>query len=191
MQYDPDIHHRRSIRLPLFDYSAPGAYFVTLCTHRKEFLFGIVAEGQMTQNECGEIVSLYWNYLPKRFARLEVDSFIVMPNHVHGIIGITGAVDEPPGVGAIHESPLRAQRRKMLLSKIIGYFKMNTSKRINEIRGTPERPVWQRNYYEHIIRNDDELCKIRGYMATNPLRWAQDRENPMAERDGDDEPPWV
>jgi REP element-mobilizing transposase RayT len=174
MPYDPDTHHRRSIRLHGYDYSRPGVYFVTLCTHSKEFLFGTVVDGQMKGNGCGEIVSLYWNHLPKRYPQVRLDSFVVMPNHIHGIVEIVGAIHESPliheppgggaihqspGAGAIHESPLR--RRTMLLSKIMGYLKMNTSKRINEIRGTPERPVWQRNYYEHVIRDEDELGKIR------------------------------
>ncbi len=97
-----------------------------------------------------------------------------MPNHFHGIIRIGGAV---------HKSSLPHQykatdRRKMLLPKAIGYFKMTSAKRMNDLRNTPGIPVWQRNYYEHVIRNEDELLKIREYIRTNPLRWAADRYNP-------------
>lgn len=183
MEYDPEIHHRRSIRLPGYDYSGEGAYFVTICTHQKKHMFGEVVEGEMKPNECGEIIALYWNHLSRRYPSIELDEFVLMPNHIHGIIRIVGAIHESPlrsiretPAGAIHESPLR-KRRKMLLSKIVGYFKMNTAKRINETRNTPALAVWQRNYYEHIVRNDDELNKIRDYIATNPLRWSTDPEN--------------
>jgi REP element-mobilizing transposase RayT len=182
MPYDPKIHHRRSIRLPGYDYSQTGAYFVTICAHQKKHLFGEVIEGEIKTNEIGEMIRLYWNHLPRRYPNVELDEFVLMPNHIHGIIRIVRAVHEPPLPpnavkfvrGAIRESPLR---RKMLLAKIIGYFKMNTAKRINEIRGVAGVPVWQRNYYEHIVRNNDELNKIRDYIATNPLRWPTDPEN--------------
>jgi len=183
MPYDPKIHHRRSIRLPGYDYSQTGAYFVTICAHQKKHLFGEVIEGEVKTNEIGEMIWLYWDHLPRRYPNIEIDKFVLMPNHIHGIIRIVEpvrAIHESPrktsrdSVGAVHEPPLR---RKMLLAKIIGYFKMNTAKRINEMRGLAGVPVWQRNYYEHIVRNDDELNKIRDYIVTNPLRWPTDPEN--------------
>jgi len=96
MKYDPEIHHRRSIRLREYSYSCPGAYFVTICTREKEHLFGDVVEGEMKLNEYGQIAALCWNHLPKRFPRVELDAFIVMPNHIHGIIRIVGMMDESP-----------------------------------------------------------------------------------------------
>jgi REP element-mobilizing transposase RayT len=192
MAYDPQTHHRRSIRLRGYDYSQAGAYFVTVCAHQKEHLFGQIVEGEMRTNEYGEIVRLYWKHLPRRHPGVQLDSFIVMPNHIHGII-IVGAVHEPPKTaGVIHELPLRHAtgairksplRRRMLLPNVIGYFKMKTGKRINQLRARPGAAVWQRNYYEHIIRSEDELGKIREYIATNPLRWLSDPENPGREVD--------
>jgi REP element-mobilizing transposase RayT len=211
MKYDPGIHHRRSIRFRGYDYSQPGAYFVTLCTHEKKHLFGEIVEGEMKLNESGEMLRVFWNHLPRRYSDVQLDSFVVMPNHIHGIV-VVGAIresplqktDDPRDVGAIHELPRdeREQegrfvnrpyqkraihesplRRRMLLPKAIGYFKMKTARRINELCGTRGAPVWQRNYYEHIVRNEDELGKIREYIATNPLRWLADPEN--AEREGD------
>jgi len=157
VRFDPDKYRRRSIRLQGYDYSQPGAYFVTICTHGQQNILGDVIDDSVHMSPLGEIVGQMWRGLPGRFERVELDQFVVMPNHVHGIIVITPVV----GVGAIHELPLRelprqskAQRRRMLLPKVIGYFKMNASKVINELRGTPGGLVWQRNYYEHIVRGD-------------------------------------
>ncbi len=184
MKYDPNEHHRRSIRLRNYDYSLPGAYFVTICAQGKVHVFGEVVEGEMKANEYGRTVTLYGNALPRCYPNIELDAFAVMPNHIHGIICIGGTACEPQGatVGAIHELPLH--RRKMALAKIVGYFKMNTAKRVNELRNTPGQPLRQRNYYEHIIRNDDELNKIREYISTNPLRWGTDPENVLLLRPG-------
>jgi REP-associated tyrosine transposase len=187
MKFDPEIHHRRSIRLGGYDYSQPGAYFLTVCVSGKEHLFGEIVEGQMLANERGELVARQWSDLPRHYPEIRLDAFCVMPNHVHGIIEIVApdvrAIRESSGqkpraehtVGAIHESPLR--RRRMLLPRIIGRFKMNTTKRINQVNGTAGRSVWQRNYYEHIIRNSRELDIIREYISTNPVRWSADPEN--------------
>ena len=189
MKDGPDTHHRRSIRLPGYDYSQPGAYYVTVCAHEKKHLFGEIIEGEMKPNQHAEVVRRVWEGLTRRYPAVQVDAFVVMPNHIHGVI-VVGAVREPHEVGAIHELPQgeyqRAVhepplRRRMLLPIVLGYFKMQTSKRINEMRDTPGAPVWQRNYYEHVVRNEDELGKIREYIATNPLRWVRDPEN--AERE--------
>lgn len=187
MKYDPTKHHRRSIRLKGYDYSQVGAYFVTLCTENRESLFGRVDDDEMCVNDFGMIATEFWDQIPHRFPGVELDEFVVMPNHVHGIIVIT---ENPAGaiwvganpVGAIHESPLQTQRRKMLLSKIIGYFKMNTAKRINAARDTAGTQVWQRDYYEHIVRDEHELSRLREYIANNPARWAEDEENVFVQR---------
>jgi REP element-mobilizing transposase RayT len=179
MPYDQDRHHRRSIRLQGYDYSQAGAYFVTMCAWERECLFGeITAEGNLQLNEYGQAVETVWESLPDRFQSIDIDAFVIMPNHVHAIIVIAESVDHP--VGAIHELPLQRplDRRKMLLPKMLGYFKMNAAKQINLLRQTPGIPVWQRNYYERVIRDEAELNSTRQYIASNPTRWADDQDNP-------------
>jgi len=197
MPYNPDIHKRRSIRLKGYDYSSEGAYFITLCTHHRECLFGEIKDGKMMLNEYGKMVEQIWLKIPERYNDIILDEFVIMPNHFHGIIIINNNNDF---VGAIHELPLRDKlpvqnempqresnelplqqnnddmihRRKMLLPKIIGYFKMNSAKQINQLRGTPGFPVWQRNYYERIVRDYKELCAIRQYIFDNPMNWEND-----------------
>lgn len=156
----------------------------------------------MRRNALGEIVELHWRDLPRHYPAVRLDAFVVMPNHAHAIIEIVGAIHESPQheiatvppvraihelpqreiatappVRAIRELPLRMQRRGMALAKIVGRFKMSTAKHINETRGTPIAAVWQRNYYEHVVRNERELQMIREYVTTNPLRWDTDPEN--------------
>ena len=186
MKYDSDIHPRKSIRLKDYDYSRIGAYFITICTYEKEYIFGNVENERMSLNQFGKMVLEYWNSLPGRYTNIELDAFVIMPNHVHGIIKIIEIV------GAIHELPLqtaninpKTERRRMLIPKVVGYFKMNSAKQINTLRNTTGMPVWQRNYYEHIIRNENKLNKIREYIQNNPLKWHLDRENP--ERTGSDQ----
>ena len=196
MKYNRQIHHRRSIRLQGYDYSQNGAYYVTLCTQNRECLFGEIVKGEMILNEYGKIVEQCWNNLSNHYDNIELDAYVIMPNHFHGIILITDTVDN---VGAIHELPLHElplhespihespiqspiqspqQRRKMLLPKIIGRFKMNSAKQINLMRNTPGISVWQRNYYEHIIRNNKSLENIRNYIINNPSEWYYDDYNP-------------
>ncbi len=184
MTFSPDIHHRRSIRLRNHDYSSVGACFVTICTAGRECLFGDVVDGTMRLNEAGWVVDTVWRSLPQRYPGIEMDAFVVMPNHTHGIIVINdtlGTSHASPslgqGVGAIHELPLR-NRRNMTLPKIIGYLKMNSAKRINQSRDNPGAPVWQRNYYERIIRDDRELNGIRQYIVDNPAKWEEDENHP-------------
>jgi len=180
MTFNPDIHHRRSIRLREYDYSTVGAYFVTVCVNGRECLFGDCVDGDMRVNDAGRMVVEWWLKLPERFPQVSLDEFVIMPNHVHGIVCIIDA-DVSDTVGAIHELPLhrvpsRQQRRTMLLPKIVGYFKMNTAKHINLMRNNPGVPVWQRNYYERVIRDDNQLAAIREYIANNPVNWAEDEE---------------
>ena len=179
--------NRRSIRLQEYDYSQAGNYYITVCTRDRQCLFGVIVNGQMQLNEAGRIVQNVWDDLPQFYQGLELDAFIVMPNHVHGVVVIRAAV------GAIHESPLPskssrptrlADRRRMLLSKIVGRFKMVTSKEINVRRGTPGQPVWQRNYYEHVIRNEASLRGIQQYIVDNPARWEFDPDNPTMSASG-------
>jgi len=180
MRFSLEENHRRSLRLEAYDYSQAGAYFVTLCAKDREGIFGEMADGSMTLSAFGEIARACWEDLPSCYPHVELDAFVVMPNHIHGIIVIS--------VGAIHELPLhddsalqnyRMRRRKMLLPKIVGYIRMSVGKRINQLRNTLGAPVWQRNYYEHVIRNEESLNAIRQYIAQNPVNWAHDEENPV------------
>ncbi len=175
MSYNPGRYHRRSIRLKSYDYSQTGAYFVTVCTLDRECVFGEIADGQMRLNPLGEIVQACWRSLPQHFSHLELDVIVIMPNHVHGIIVLNG-------VGAQHAAPLHRHPHTNVppgsLGAIVRSFKSAASKQINELRTPPGTPLWQRNYYEQIVRNADELHSIRQYIVNNPLQWALDRENP-------------
>jgi putative transposase len=150
---------------------------VTICTHRRACILGDVINSEMRLNEFGVIVNDYWNEIPGHFLNVGIDVFIVMPNHVHGIIALTdncrGGVS-PPNSGGEATSPLR----KHTLGQVIAYFKYQTTKSINRIRNTPGTPLWQRNYYEHVIRNENDIGEIREYIVNNPLKWELDRENP-------------
>ncbi len=200
MRFDPERHHRRSIRLKGYDYSQPGAYFVTVCTKDRACVFGEVLNGGMRLNAYGEIAQACWEAISNHFRHVELDKFVVMPNHVHGILWIVRRVGAH-AVGARHAVPLRGIVPHTPLSRsswerfgnpvagsiptVIRSFKSAVTKRVNELRGTPGIAVWQRNYYEHIIRNEESLNRIREYILTNPMRWMLDRENPH--RDGTDE----
>ena len=196
MPYDPEIHHRRSIRLKGYDYSQAGAYFITICTHNRECLFGEIIEGQMHLNEIGKIVESEWLKTAEIRDEVELDAFTVMPNHVHGIIVITGNSSPSEPVGAHGRAPnvdmmaddlgvaaVRADGRPPLrrqpksIGSIMAGFKSTVTKQINEIRQTPGAPVWQRNYYEHIIRNEKALQRIQRYIIENPQQWVYDQEN--------------
>lgn len=183
MKYNHDIHHRRSVRLKNYDYSQAGAYFVTICTQNKECLFGTITDGTMTLNEAGKMVQAVWDELPVNYPDTEIDQFIVMPNHVHGIVVIVGA----PLVGAPSNEQRSPENRAgtrpaPTLGDIVGAFKSISTHEythgINKYQW-PSFPgkLWQRNYYEHIIRNEDELNKIRNYISQNPAQWVEDEEN--------------
>jgi len=183
-------NQRRSIRLPGYNYSSSGEYFITICIQGRKCILGEVIEGKMVLNNFGHFVNNCWASLPQYYENLSLGEWIVMPNHIHGILIIdnpVGAIHELPlsGSEAIHEFPiqnepsdelpLHLQRQKILLSKIIGRFKMNTGKFINQVRQTSGQPVWQRNYYEHIIRNEKSYDKIKYYIINNTLNWYEDR----------------
>jgi putative transposase len=213
MKYNPDILHRRSIRLKGYDYAREGAYFITVCTKAKEWLFGEVINGEMRLNDMGTAILQCWKGIPKHFPNAVLDEFIVMPNHIHGIIIFTvGAKnispdfcdDKPdraknispipcvspiPCYGTVgakdillcfidggrnrakNISPLQ-HGTTMTIGSVIRGFKIGVTKwaRVNGASYNP----WQRNYYEHIIRNETELNKIREYVINNPLNWETD-----------------
>jgi len=197
MSYNPEIHHRRSIRLWDFDYSGAGAYFITICTHERESVFGNLVDGVMRLNYWGLIVRECWEHLPNHFSQVALDEFVVMPNHVHGIIILNHGL---PNVGArhaspcsritpdcgsdentraTHASPLRESGSKSgSIAAIVGSFKSAVTRRINQTRQAPGGSVWQRNYYERVIRDDRELNNIRQYIEDNPRKWADDENHP-------------
>jgi putative transposase len=180
MKFNPDIHHRKTIRLREYDYSQAGFYFVTICTQDRIPLFGNIIDGVMVLNAAADILQTVWNEISTHYPNVILDGFVIMPNHVHGILEITHKMTPDP-VGAIHELPLHEpfmplikQRRQMLIPKIVGRFKMLSGKAINLYRQTPSQPVWQRNYWEHIIRNELELHDTREYIRNNPAQWELD-----------------
>jgi REP element-mobilizing transposase RayT len=179
-RYDPDRHHRRSIRLKGYDYAQAGAYFVTVCAWNRECVFGEIVDTAARLNSLGEIVQGCWDDLPHHYPRVRLDAVVVMPNHVHGIVVLTDSPDVGAGVKPAPTNPIR---RRHELPEIIRGFKTFSSRRVNESRGTSGVPVWQRNYFEHVIRGEADLDRIRWYIATNPARWAEDEENP-ARRNG-------
>jgi len=232
MTYDPRKHHRRSIRLKGYDYTQAGAYFVTFVAHDRECLFGDVVDGVMRLNAFGEIVREEWfrTAVVRPYVMLDPDEFVVMPNHVHGIIWIVRSGDGDHGddgggvfagahggdasvgahllvvaqrrcaptntntntntnANAITDAVNITEHRQCRgatptnvipgsLGAIVRAIKSATTKRINALRGTPAAPVWGRNYYEHIIRYETSLNRIRRYIAANPSRWAEDHEHP-------------
>ncbi len=184
--FNPEIHHRQSIRLRDFDYSANGAYFVTICVHGRECLFGGIDNGKMVLNEAGRMVEMWWHKLPEKFDDVIVDSHITMPNHFHGIICITDIdpVGAPPcGCPPLTLKPGRPHGAAPTLGDVMDWFKtMTTNGYIRGVKDNNWPPfserLWQRNYYERIIRDEDELAATREYIAYNPMKWAEDKENP-------------
>jgi putative transposase len=175
MPYNPKIHHRRSIRLDGYDYTQAGAYFVTICVQRRECLFGEVTRGQLQMNEYGLIVREAWEWLAKQYDYVDLDASIVMPNHFHGIIVLADnsfSKGSSPVVPATTDAPQRKS-----LGRLIGAYKTTSTKQINILRDTPGATVWQRNYYEHIIRSDLALQRIRDYIANNAYTWLSDTLN--------------
>ncbi len=162
LPFNPDIHNRRSIRLRDYDYARAGAYFVTICTWQRECLFGEIVAGEMVFNNMGSIAGAAWTDLCKHYRHMELDAFIIMPNHLHGLIVFS---DEQAG-------------KRHGLPEIIRGFKTYSSRRINAVRNNRGCPVWQRNYYDRVIRNEDELTRARSYIVNNPMKWEHDKENP-------------
>jgi REP element-mobilizing transposase RayT len=190
MKFDPQKHHRRSIRLKGYDYTRSGAYFVTIVVWQRECLFGEIIDGEMRLNQFGKIVQRAWFDLPKHYPYVQLGTFCIMPNHVHAVIiliePIVGAGLRPAPTGPAPTGPAPtgpaptgpAPTERHPLSEIVRAFKSFSARRINELRKTQGIPVWQRNYYEHIIRNDEEHNRIHLYIEANPANWMEDNENP-------------
>jgi REP element-mobilizing transposase RayT len=186
MTFNPDIHHRRSIRLREYDYSSAGAYFVTVCVEGRECLFGEAGDGSVNLNEAGRMVAEWWTKLPDRFPGVQLDEFVTMPNHVHGIVVLVGATPCGCPSLSVRDSTPRSGRPRgaaPTLGDVMDWFKtMTTNAYIRGVKQSNWPPfpgrLWQRNYYERVIRDDDELTDIRGYIRHNPAQWEHDGENP-------------
>ncbi len=172
-RYNPDVHHRRSIRLKGYDYSLPGRYFVTLNTQNRACLFGKIVKGKIILNVMGEIVFENWIQTPKIRTTVSLDEFVIMPDHLHGIIIIeetsTGVSRYAPSEEHSDTPMFRSPSRT--LGAIIRGFKSSSTKAINQFREAPGIKLWQRDYYDHIIRNDKDLNRIRRYIQNNPREW--------------------
>jgi REP element-mobilizing transposase RayT len=178
MALDRDAYHRRSIRLPTHNYASPGAYFITIVTRDRECLFGDVTNGAVVLNPAGDVVAREWQRSAEVRKEISLDSFVVMPNHLHAIVHLRA-------VGAHGRAPLRTPRRDDVpfrpprsLGALVAGFKSSATKAVNILRDTPGVPVWQRNYFERTIRNQAELARIRQYIRDNPANWHADPENP-------------
>jgi REP element-mobilizing transposase RayT len=171
---DSNEYARKATRLAGYDYSQAGFYFVTICTHGRKCCLGEVIDWEMALSEWGEVVQEVWGALPKHYWHVYLDEFIIMPNHIHGIIQL---IDEKPnpGRGGFLNPPLQQRHG---LSEIVRGFKTWSVRRINQIRNTPGVKFWQRSFYDRIIRDERDLDIIRTYIHNNALKWEDDRDNP-------------
>ena len=190
--FDRTLHHRKSLRYPGFDYSAQGYYFLTFATHNLEPLFGMIESGKIVLNEFGRIAEEEWLRNAEVRKNIGLDLHVIMPNHIHGIIVIekkgdpargkaSSCTGEPAGRPEIDpDRPFNISELENIdsfslksgtIGAILGQYKSIVSKRINALRRTPKKPVWHRNYFEHIIRDEEELKRIRKYIENNPLEW--------------------
>lgn len=167
MPYDPQRHHRRSIRLKGYDYASAGAYFITICVQSRKHALGGVIKGCVELSPSGLLVMQAWQYLPQRFPRVTLDAFVIMPNHVHGIIRLSG---DPQSANKCEHGRARGTQPGSLPA-IVQRFKSLSTQLINKANNTPGQRFWQEDYYEHVVRDDDDMERIRRYIAANPLRW--------------------
>lgn len=189
---DNQDNRRHSVRLKEYDYSQAGAYFVTICTQDRACLLGEIVDGEMRLSEGGRTVQSAWDRLPQRYPEIELDAHVLMPNHFHGII-----ILHPEPVGARSSRPNTSEsvsagssclndkgreNRAPTLGKIVAYFKYQTTTQINATRNSGIQKLWQRNYYEHVIRNEADLTEAREYILNNPARWDEDDYNPDLRR---------
>jgi REP element-mobilizing transposase RayT len=162
------LSRRSSPRAEGYDYTTPGSYFFTIRTYDGVFLFGDINDGVVMRNAFGDTVDECWTGLPQHFPLVILDAFVVMPNHIHGIVMLNQA--------GLHSKPDYG------LSQIVRVLKSFSTRRINDIRATPGAKIWQRSFYDHIIRDDRDLERVRGYIEANPGNWRYDSDNPMSDR---------
>ncbi|MBI1185283.1 transposase [bacterium] len=198
MPYNPNIHHRKSIRLKGYDYSQAGLYFITICVQDRECLFGEIVDGAMILNDAGQMVENVWLKLPKRFTNIELHEFVVMPNHFHAIMEIVGAplvVDQNNTVdqnSTVDQNNMVDQNeigqpqgiaptiKPKTVGDMVGAFQSIVT--VEYIRGVKQlgwQPfngkLWQRNYWEHIIRHEQAYHRISEYIINNPKNWDLDK----------------
>jgi len=181
MKYNNDKYRHKSIRLKGYDYTQSGAYFVTICSQDKKNIFSQIVDGNVILNEFGKIIQNEWIKTGQIRKNVIIDEYVIMPNHLHGIIIIENNHDDRRGTQQrASTSKIESFGKPVFgsLPTIIRGFKSTTTKQINELRSMPEIPLWQRNYYEHVVRNDNDLNEIREYIINNPLKWDLDKENP-------------
>lgn len=193
MNYNPEKHQRRSIRLKGYDYTREGAYYFTICCHQRRCLLGEIEDGVIQLNIIGATVQSVWHSLPRHFPLIELDAFVIMPNHIHGIIFITDSrgeafvpinEDTAPQVSSPNASPFSGCNdtsppcgtQSGSIGAILQNFKSVATRRVNRITRN-SGTLWQRNYYEEIIRNEKAYENIRRYIVENPLNWDEDEEN--------------
>ena len=176
MNSKSNLPQRRATRLRDYDYSQPGAYFVTICVQYRKCLFGTIIDGKMQLNEIGQIVVECWNRIPQHFPSVELGQSVIMPNHMHGIIawGITETRTPPPR----ENRNRRGEVPSPALGKIIAYFKYQSTKHTNQHHNMAGTRIWQRNYHDHIIRDDTDLQRLRQYIQDNPMKWELDQLHP-------------
>ena len=174
-RYDPKIHHRKSIRLKGYDYSQAGGYYITIVTLWREGIFGEVLNGVMQTNSLGKIIQECWDEIPVHFSNVDLDASMVMPNHLHGLM----VIHDDPGRGTIYRAPTIEQFGKPgvgSIPTIVRTFKAAATRRAG--REFNLSNIWQRNYYEHIIRDNNDYERIVSYIISNPANWNDDTENP-------------
>jgi REP-associated tyrosine transposase len=176
---------RRSLRLRDYDYSLAGAYVVTICTHQRTSLFGWIVDSELWLGTRGEVVDACWREVPEHYPQVELDAFVVMPNHVHGIIVIGDASEDQAlraaDAGATCRAPTVGRKPRLersALGHIVRSFKAASTKAIRALETGGPQVVWQRGYHEHVIRSEAALARIRQYIVDNPAKWAFDHDNP-------------
>ena len=176
MQYNPKIHHRYSIRLKGYNYSQEGAYFITICAQQKKCLFGTIKNAKIQLNNLGKVVAEEWRKTLALRDYLKLDAWVVMPNHFHGIIQIEKESSvEKESISSDKNIEKFGKPVSGSIPSIIRSFKSAVTKRFNEVRQTPGGKLWQRNYWEHVIRNETELKHFREYIINNPAHWKLDK----------------
>jgi putative transposase len=174
MSNDDFLPQRRSIRMAHYDYTQGGAYFITICIDRKQCVLGMIHNEQMICNKLGSIAERCWLAIPQHFPNATLDEFVIMPNHLHGILFLTDPL--LPRVGAQHAAPAADKVRVVAgsVGAIVRSFKSEVTKQARQFELLPRESLWQRNYYEHVIRNEADLTEKREYIINNPLQWALD-----------------
>jgi putative transposase len=152
----PEPPHRKSLRIPHYDYHQANGYFVTICTHNRACLFGTIENAQMLLNEWGKIAQLCWLEIPKHLPNIEIGEYVIMPNHMHGLIFMENDTQSS-------------------LPTIVGSYKSAVSRQINATHNPDKTPIWQRSYHDQIVHDPDLLTRIHAYIRTNPAKWSDDQ----------------